>query len=300
LTPSEETSEPKEKSYSVFSALVAVQILFGINYLASKIIVEAMTPGAWAALRTMGAFLILASIAIIGKRKLPPARDIGLLAVAALFGIILNQGLFLEGLARTTVARSALICSQIPIFALLAALVVRQEKFTWRKLLVFALGLGGVLVLLKADTFTLDRRYLTGDLFTLANAACYGIFVVFSRRIMSRNDPLAATAIVFFFGALGMAIYGGKDVLALDTSIFQPGLLAIMAYVILGATVLTYFLNLWALKQVQASHVAAFIFLQPILATTLAVIFRGEEITPRFIVAALFVLVALFLRDEEK
>jgi drug/metabolite transporter (DMT)-like permease len=294
------TAPPQDTSRSVFSALIAVQILFGVNYLASKIIVTAMAPGAWAALRTSGAFLILAIISVAGKRKLPPMRDIGLLAVAALFGIVLNQGLFLEGLARTTVARSALICSQIPIFALLAALVVRQEKFTWRKLMVFALGLAGVLILLKADTFSLDRRYLLGDLLTLANAACYGIFVVFSRRIMSRNDPLAATAVVFFFGALGMIIYGGQDVLALDLAIFQPDLLATMAYVILGATVLTYFLNLWALKRVGASHVAAFIFLQPLLATTLAVIFRGEEITLRFGLAALFVLIALFLRDEGK
>ncbi len=70
-----------------------------------------------------------------------------------------------------------------------------------------------------------------------------------------------------------------------------------MAYVILGATVLTYFLNLWALKRVQASHVAAYIFLQPLLATTLAVAFRGEEISVRFVIAAVFVLIALFLRD---
>nr|MEE4267459.1 DMT family transporter [Candidatus Krumholzibacteria bacterium] len=278
-------------------ALITIQVLFGINYLASKVVVTAMSPGGWAALRTLGAFVILAGIVLIGRRRLPSWRDSLLLGVAAFFGVVLNQGLFLEGLSRTTVGRSALICSLIPTFVLLFSWMLRQETITLRKALGFAAGLTGVLVLLEADRFRFDGRYLTGDLMTLANAASYGFFIVFSRRIMARNDAWAATAVVFFFGAAGMGIYGGADLLRTPAAVFTPAMLGIMAYVIVGATVATYFLNLWAVKRVQASRVAIFIFLQPLIAVVLGVTFRGEELTVRFLIATALVFVALLLRD---
>ncbi len=288
---------PATSPGKVRAALLTIQILFGINYLASKVIVTEMSPAAWAVLRTSGAFAILAVLAFAGRRRLPPGRDLLLLAVCALFGVVFNQGFFLEGLSRTTVGRSALICSQIPTFVLLFSVLGRQERLTWRKGLGFLAGIAGVMVLLGVDKFSLDRRYLTGDLLTLTNAASYALFVVISRRVMARNDPLAATAVVFFFGAAGMLVYGGSSLLATDFSVITPGLLGVMVYVILGATVVTYFLNLWAVKRVQATRVALYIFLQPVIAAILGLVFRGEDITARFLVATALVFSALLLRD---
>jgi drug/metabolite transporter (DMT)-like permease len=294
---STETTCPTTSPAKVRAALLTIQILFGVNYLASKVIVSEMSPAAWAVLRTSGAFLILALVALAGKRRLPTGRDLGLLAVCALFGVVFNQGFFLEGLSRTTVSRSALICSQIPTFVLLFSVLSRQERLTWRKALGFAAGITGVLVLLGVDRFSLDRRYLTGDLLTLTNAASYALFVLLSRRVMARNDPLAATAVIFFFGAIGMMVYGGPSLAGTDFSVVTPSMLGIMIYVILGATVVTYFLNLWAVKRALATRVALYIFLQPVVAAILGVVFRGEEITVRFLVATALVFAALFLRD---
>ncbi len=280
--------------------LITIQILFGVNYLASKIVVTEIGPGAWAALRTLAAFLVIATIALLKKRRLPPRRDIGLLAVLALFGVVFNQGFFLEGLSRTTVGRSALICSQIPTFVLLFSVISRQETLTVRKSLGFGAGVLGVLVLLEVDRFQMDSRYLVGDLLTLTNAASYGLFVVIGRKIMNRMDPLIATTVVFFWGAVGMFIYGGGDLVATAFSEIPRSTYLVMAYVVIGATVVTYFLNLWAVKRVAATRVAVYIFLQPLLATTLGVIFRDEVLSPRFGIAAALILVALVLPDSAK
>ena len=295
LNPAADESAVDQRK--VRAALLTVQLLFGINYLVSKVIVTEVSPAAWAFLRAGSAFVLLAIFAVIGRRSLPPARDLGLLALAGLFGVVLNQGLFLEGLSRTTVGRSALICAQIPTFALVFSLVAGQEKLTLRKGLGFAAGLTGVLILLEADRFAWDNRWLVGDLLTLANAASYAMFVVIGRKVMARNDPLAATAVVFFFGSIGLGIYGGRELAGLDFGGLTPGLLGAMVYVVLGATVVTYFLNLWAVKRVQATRVALYIFLQPVLAAVLGVAFRGEEVTARVVMATALVFLALLLRD---
>ncbi len=291
---------PETSRRRLHTALITIQILFGINYLASKFIISAMTPGAWAALRTSGALLVLLGIVALGRHRLPSPRDTALLAISAFFGIVLNQGLFLEGLARTTVSRSALICSQIPTFVLLFSVISRQEKISWVKAISFVAGITGVLVLLEVDHFQMDSRYLAGDLMTLGNAASFAMFVVMSRRIMARSDPWGATAVVFFFGSLGMMAYGGRDLFRTDFSVLGPGLIAAMIYVILGATVVTYYLNLWAVKRVQATRVAMYIFLQPLIASVLGIVFRDEVITPRFLVATSLVFLALALRNDRR
>jgi drug/metabolite transporter (DMT)-like permease len=70
-----------------------------------------------------------------------------------------------------------------------------------------------------------------------------------------------------------------------------------MAFAVLGATVATYFLNMWTVKRVVATRLALYIFLQPVIATALGVLLRNEAVTPRFLVATALVFTALLLRD---
>jgi len=280
----------------VRAVLVTVQLLFGINYLVSKSVVSALDPAAWAALRATSALAILALLARLGGRRLPRGRDLLALAGCALLGVTFNQILFLEGLSRTTPAHSALICSQIPLFTLVGALILRSERLTARKLVGLLVGMVGVLVLLEADRFHLDARYLAGDLLTLANAVSYGLFVAFGGRVMRRHDPLGATTVVFAFGALGVLLYGGDDLLRAPLGSLEARIWLGMAFVVLGATVATYFLNLWALKRTEASRVALFVFLQPVVATTLSVATGAEVFTWRLAAAGGLVLLSLLLR----
>jgi drug/metabolite transporter (DMT)-like permease len=279
------------------AALLTVQLLFGVNYLVSKQVLAVIDAPAWAALRAGSAFVILAAVAILGRRRLPPVRDVLGLAVCALFGVALNQVLFLEGLARTTPAHSALICSQIPLFALVAAVALRYEPLTLRKAFGLMVGMAGVMVLLEVDRFRLDDATVVGDLLTLANTASYGLFVVLSGRLMQRNDPLAASAIVFGFGTAAILLYGGDDLARVDLGALAATTWWQMAFAVVGATVVPYFLNLWALKHTQASRVAIYVFLQPVVATVLAVALRDDPVTWRLLVAGALVFASLALRE---
>lgn len=282
----------------VRSALITIQILFGINYLVSKHVVGVLDPAAWATLRASAALVILAGIALIGRHRLPRGRDFWYLGGCALLGVTLNQILFLEGLSRTTPAHSALICSQIPLFTLVAAVVARHERLTAAKGAALVCGMVGVLVLLEVDRFDLDARHVVGDLLTLANAVCYGLYVVLTGRVMARHDPIGATMVVFLFGAAGIAVYGAPDLMRAPLGGLTTVDLAGMAYSVIAATVVAYALNLYALKHTHASRVALFIFLQPVVATLLSVAVLGEPVTWRLLVAGVLVLASLAFRDR--
>ena len=282
---------------AVTAALLAVQLLFGVHYLIARWVVDEIPPAAWAAVRVTSAAVILSGIALAGRRRWPRRSDLGMLAVCALFGVAANQVLFLEGLARTTPARAALINSQIPTFALVAAIALGQERLSRRKLMSFALGVAGVAVLLEADKLRLRPDTLAGDLLNLGNAASYGFFVALSRRVMPRHDPWTATATIFLLGSAMVAGYGGPAALGADWGGASARAVGGMIYAVLGATVLTYVLNVWALKRVRTSHVALWIFLQPLVAAGLDAAL-GTPPSLRFAAAAVLVFLALLVRDR--
>jgi drug/metabolite transporter (DMT)-like permease len=65
-------------------------------------------------------------------------------------------------------------------------------------------------------------------------------------------------------------------------------------------TVAAYILNAWALKRVDSSLVALFIYLQPLIASTVAVVFQGERLGGETLLAAALIFggVAMAIRSS--
>jgi len=58
-------------------------------------------------------------------------------------------------------------------------------------------------------------------------------------------------------------------------------------------TVIPYVLNSWALARATASRVAVYVFLQPLIASALAIVVLKERLTPRTVVAGALILAGL-------
>lgn len=280
----------------VYAALVLVQIIFGVNYFVSKLILERMSPRAWASLRVAGAALLLFTFNALWLRLYPRRwRDVAPLLVFALFGVVLNQLLFVEGLSRTTPSHSALINSLIPVMTLGFALVLRHESWTLRRVLSMLLAFASVLMLLGVENLRFDEAWVLGDLLTLANASSFSLFLVLSRDYLRRNHALASTVFLFAFGSVGMLAIGGRDLVRVDFAALPAAFWAQAAFVIVFATAVVYVLNYYALQHVESSMVALFIYLQAPIATLLSVALLGERPSPRFYLAAVGIFVGVFL-----
>src|SRR5688572_149907 len=116
-------------SRMVLAALIAVQILFGVNYVVSKIVVGVFPPLVWASIRIIISSAVMVAFALATKRKHPVggAQFFVPLIFYALLGTIINQASFLVGLSYTTSTNSAILNTLIPVFTLLVVTVRRQE-----------------------------------------------------------------------------------------------------------------------------------------------------------------------------
>jgi len=266
--------------------LVLVQVIFGLHYFAAKLVLEEIPPRAWAGLRVGSAALMLLPLAFLisGRRALPTAGELARLAGLSIFGVVINQWAFVEGLSRTTITHSALINTAIPVVTLILAVALGQERADARKVISILMAVMGVLILLRVDQGAWDAA-TAGDLITLVNATSFSLFLVLSRPLLARVDALMATGFLFAFGSLlllplGVPLWGEIHFARFSTTTWVAA-----AFVVFGATVVAYSLNYIALRRVESSVVALFILLQPLLAATADVWFMGSPWTIRLTMA---------------
>lgn len=273
---------------AVVAALVAVQIIFGLHYNAARYIMTAIPPLAWATLRIVSASALLMGFVLLTRRgRLPRApRDLASIALFSVFGVVINQVCFVEGLYRTATSHASVINTSIPVATLLIAILMGRERATARKLTGIALSLSGVLFLILRGGATLGGGVMTGDLLNLTNALSYSFFLVISRPILARHSSLAVTAELLMFGAVGISILGIPQLRAVELSAVPGSVWWAAVFVVLFATVAAYILNTWALKRVESSIVALFIYLQPLIASAVAVTVQGEPLGAEPLISA--------------
>ena len=280
----------------VLSALITVQVLFGMNYVISKMVIDVFPSLVWASFRIIVATVVMMMVALLSGRPSPRGRDFFVPLIGlALLGTIINQTSFLIGLHYTTSTNSALLNTLIPVFTLLVVTLRGQEVLTRRKSFGFLLAFGGVLVLRKIEDFSLSNQTLRGDLLTVLNCLSYGCFLSYGKNFMQKYDRIWITAWMFLYGSIGITLMALPQWSRFHMPELNTTLLWCMAFAVIGGTLLTYFLNIWALAYTKSSSVAIFIYFQPIVAVTLAFFWLGQGITVRMVIACLFIFSGLGL-----
>ncbi|MCK5941937.1 MAG: DMT family transporter [Planctomycetes bacterium] len=287
----------------VHLALITVSVLFGCHFVFTKRVLDAVPVTSWVLFRIAVATCILVPLALCLRRQrgLPNLRTMLALLVASFLGVTLNQVLFTEGLARTTPEHSAVVTSAIPTWTLLVAVAIGQERLQGRRVLAVASALCGVLYLLGFDRMLAGDGFgsetLVGDLLTAANGFAFAVHLVMMRHIGRSLDPWTTVAILFVQGLVMISLWSGPGVeVEHAVTTFTPPVLWFATYTILGATVLTYVLNTWALRHTNSSNVALYINVQPIVAAAVNALMGAPAPDHRFYVALALVALGLWLQ----
>ena len=266
-----------------FLALIAIQVLFGINYTVSKVILEYMPPLVWASFRVTVATMMMLAVALASRRKHPAFEKSFFLPLIgfALLGCIINQGSFIIGLKYTTATNSAILNTLIPIFTLLIVAILGHEKLSTQKVCGFLSAFAGVLILRHVEDMSFSDETFIGDLLNIVNALSYATFLAVSKRFMEKYDRLWTTIWMFFFGSIGLGMLSVPSWVDFTIPAFSNRLLFALLYAVIGGTILTYFLNIWTLARAKSSSVAIFIYLQPLVAIPIAWYYFDEVPTIR-------------------
>jgi len=183
-----------------------------------------------------------------------------------------------------------------PVIIVLLSALILKEKLTLRRAFAVMLGFVGVALVLTKGSFAqihLENFYI--DILVLLAALVFGLFSVLSKKV--NLEPYTMITIYFltatvasFTSMLWLSSFSWptKDVLApiLVNGLFVNGF--------------SYIFWIRALKNAQASFVAPFVFLTPVLAAVYLIVFFKEPLLPIYGLGLLAVITGGLLNKEER
>ncbi len=279
-----------------------VALLYAATFtIAKEIMPKWLLSEAFVAMRIIISGLIFLIIQLFFiKQKITDRKDLKLVFVCTIFGTLLNMLLFFKGLSYTHRINGAVLMMFTPIFTAIISTIVLKERFGPMRIAGLAIAtLGGVFFI---GGFALNFTKLTvwGDLMVTANAILYSVYLVKVKSLMRKYNPMTVSTYTFAMGSIMVLPFGFHQLTTTNFSEFPTSIWIGIAFVIVGTTFFTYLLNAWALKHASPSLVGSYIYLQPVLATVIAVLAGKEMLTLEKVIFAVFIFTGVFLVNQSK
>jgi drug/metabolite transporter (DMT)-like permease len=222
-------------------------------------------------------------------------RDLFKLALCAVFGVAINQILFFEGLNLTTPINASIIITVIPVVILIFSHYILKEKITILKIFGIILGAAGALmVILSAGRGDFKSSTMLGNLLIFTNAVSWALYLVLIKPLMEKYDSITVMKWVFFFGLIIILPFTFTSFTSTSFKALPFNIWMSVSFVVFGATIIAYFLNNYSLKTVSPSVNGIYIYLQPLIASIVAILFGKDQLTVVKTIAAILIMAGVY------
>ena len=286
----------------LYSLIALMVLLWSGNYIAAKIAFREFPALIVMCLRMLMAALLIGPVYWRQTRRRETAltlREAGLLALLGIAGIFMNQFFWTLGTSRTTVVHSSMIMATIPVWVLLMAGLMRLERITWPKLLGMAIAMAGIALLRMARPGrTVGAATFTGDILVMLCALMFAALTTFGKRYRPEGGGIAVNAFAYIGGAIILVPalwWSGRD---FDFARVSWAGWAAVFYMAAFSSVLCYLIYYYALEHISASRMAGVQYLQPVLATVMAMFILGEELTASTVAAGGTILAGVYVTER--
>ena len=284
-------------------ALFLVALIYGANYTIAKEVLdnEHIKPIGFILMRVITGLIFFVIVHTIYVKEKVESKDFFRLILCGLFGVAINQTFFFSGLKLTTPINASLIMTTTPILVLVASSIMIAEKITLRKVLGIIVGCSGaVFLILNGEKFNFEKDQILGDLLIFINATSYGIYLVIVKSLMKKYNPFTVVKWVFIFGTIFVFPFGYGELIEVDWATFDQKIWLAIVYVLFFTTILAYLFNAYALKTVNPSVVSIYIYLQPLLATSIALMFAKDNLDGIKVISGLLIFLGVYLVSSQK
>jgi drug/metabolite transporter (DMT)-like permease len=285
---------PRSRFNTLPFAIGLFCLLWSYAFVAGKIGVTHCPPLILLAARfSLAGILILGATLVRGDDWSLSWRDAAIFAVLGVANNALYLGLGYTGLQSVSAGLGGLIVSANPVFTAGLAALLLGEGMTWRKASGLLLGIIGV-TLIVWHRLSVGTDSLHGIVFTLASLASLVAGTILFKLLAPKGSlwigngvQNLAAGIVLTPVALTFA-----DVHAID---FTPGLIGAFAFLVLGGSILAYWLWFHLLKVCGATAASAYHFLMPPLGMLFAYLVLAEHVEARDLLGIIPVALGIYL-----
>jgi drug/metabolite transporter (DMT)-like permease len=289
----------------IWSALIAVYIFWGANFLAIRFAVQSMPPFLMASTRFLfaGAILYvwqrLAGVPDPTRRHWHSAAIIGLLMLTIGVGSVSWASQFVPS------GITALLIGSIPIWmVLIDAVHPAYPRPGWAAILGVLVGFGGIALLLSPASQVKDAGVvdLLAGAVPLVGALFWALGSIYDREAPLPKSPLLGTGMIMLLGGSGLLAlsllsgeWGRLDLAAITLRSFAG-----LAYQVVFGSLIGFAAYAWLLRVAPTPLVASYAYVVPLIAVYLGNLLAGERLTPRILISAVMIVGALVLINSRQ
>ena len=281
------------------TAVLLANIIFGLGVPVTKLLLDQwVSPMAYMATRCLGAAAIFWLISLFLPREKVAPRDLTVIILGGLLGIVVSQTLTAWALTFTTPVYFSLIATLTPVATMLCATLFIGEKISTRGVVGVALGVAGAMLMVFIGwQGGSGKNDILGIALTLLSMFTWAVYLIITRKVSARYTAVTQMKWVFLASAIAVLPFSLTDLQSapLYSAATQWSGLAEMAFIVVFATVAGYFAIPFAMRYLKATTVSVYTNLQPIVASLVAIALSQDVLTWDKPVALVLVLLSAWL-----
>ncbi|MBR9793026.1 MAG: EamA family transporter [Gammaproteobacteria bacterium] len=283
-----------EKTFGHFA------ILFSCLIFASNILVTDSLTGVWldpmgyTLTRLIYGTLALWAIGMFLPKQKVPLKDLIVLAIGGLLGLIVSQLAFATSVQYTSPVNFSLVMAMVPIMVLVLSVVFLRERMSLTKTFGILLSvIGAAIIILQGSDVTEQNSNDSLGLFVaFVSMSAYGGYLIITREVTQRYGSVVILKWMFLFSALMLTPFGLYELAsqpmysgdATHTAILQ------LLFVLIFDGTIVYFLLLISLNRLKATTVSTYLNLLPVFTAVIAIASGQAELTIFSAIATLLVV----------
>ena len=250
-----------------------------------------------------GVAALVVYLILRGGFRLLSLRETAIFAALGFLGVFFHNAIQAFALQSVSAGMSGLIIAANPVAIAILGYFILGEKLDGRKKGGILLAAFGVLVILsRGNPFMFfQKTYSPGELILVFSVFTWGLFSVYSRRVLQKTPTDLAMTYVLTFGwlfATPLFLYsGGVAEISTITAPIWGNILFLGVF----CSALAYLFWYDALKDLPASEAGVFLYVNPVVAILLSAILLGERLSLPMIGGGLLVFAGVwFVNSKQK
>ena len=272
--------------------LIGLSALWGASFPLIRIASPAWGPVGLAGVRCLLAALVLALLMRALRQPWPAPAAWRRLALLGVLTVVTPFMMFNWAGLVIPAGYSAVLNATAPLFGILGAAAIGEERLTARRLLGCALGFVGVALLVQLGPVAVEARVVLAALACTVAAASYGLGAILMKRAAMKHQALPASAAVHLAAAAVLLLPTAATAPAM---VLTPG--AVLAAIVLGTVTsgFMYWMSMRLMREISASAATSAAFMIPLFGVTWGGLFLGEPVTAGMVPGCLLILLATAL-----
>lgn len=286
-----------KRTLALLAAFGATTI-YGLNHTIAKEVMPAYIQGfGFVQVRLLGAAILFWLVSLFIPQQKIDRADFPKMLLCALLGMVINMLCFFKGIELSTPINSAVLITITPILVFVFSAILIKERLLLPRVVGVIMGFVGALVLIVfGNEIRQDAPNIPlGNALFVINATCFALYLVLVKSLSAKYTTVHLLKWLFLFGFI-MALpisYPEFSQVSWATLPFEA--VWRFAFVVIGTTFMTYLLNVYALKQLKASTIGVFTYLQPLIGIGYAILVGADALTAYKLGAGGVVLLGVYL-----